>query len=135
MKIASVKARVLAAETQAPVVFGIGRHSLYTMVLVEVQTEDGIVGYGEAATRRAPKMTARAVEDLLAPAVVGMDARNIEGIWMTAVDQLRRWGHTAGVVMEAVSGLDVALWDVLGKSLGIPTWQALAGACRQEFDC
>lgn len=135
MKIRSVTAKVLAASPENPVVFGIGRFDSFSMVLVEVRGDDGLVGYGEAISRRGAAMTAAAVEDLLANVIVGEDARNIEGLWVRMVDQLRRWGHTAGVVMEAISGIDIALWDLLGKAEDRPVWQLLAGAGRLAVPC
>jgi L-alanine-DL-glutamate epimerase-like enolase superfamily enzyme len=77
-------------------------------------------------------MTAAAVERLLAPVLVGKDPRNIEGLWVEMVNQLRRWGHTTGVVLEAISGVDIALWDLAGKAADQPIWRLLAGAGRSE---
>lgn len=132
MKIESVKATLLEATPEAGVTFGIGAFNTYSMVLVEVRSDEGQVGYGEAIARRGGQMTATAVDALLADVLVGADPRNIEGLWVTMVNQLRRWGHTSGVVMEAVSGVDCALWDLVGKAEGKPVWQLLAGAGRQR---
>lgn len=130
MKIESVKATLLEATPEAGVMFGIGAFNTYSMVLVEVRDDAGHTGYGEAIARRGGAMTATAVEALLAEVLVGQDPRNIEGLWVAMVDRLRRWGHTSGVVMEAVSGVDCALWDLLGKIEDRPVWQLLAGAGR-----
>lgn len=132
MKIESVKATLLEATPEAGVTFGIGAFNTYSMVLVEVRSDEGHVGYGEAIARRGGRMTATAVDALLADVLLGADPRNIEGLWVTMVNQLRRWGHTSGVVMEAVSGVDCALWDLVGKAEGKPVWQLLAGAGRQR---
>lgn len=134
-KIHSVRARLLEATPKAGVVFGPGAFNTYSMVLVEVEDEDGNVGYGEALARRGGAMTAVAVESLLAPVLIGEDARNIEGLWVRMVAQLRTWGHTSGVVMEAVSGVDTAIWDLVGKAEGRPVWQLLAGAGREQVLC
>lgn len=132
MKIESVKATLLEATPDAGVMFGIGAFNTYSMVLVEVRSDDGHVGYGEAIARRGGAMTATAVESLLADVLIGQDPHNVEGLWVAMVDQLRRWGHTSGVVMEAVSGVDCALWDLVGKIEGKPVWQLLAGAGRKQ---
>lgn len=132
MTISSVKARFLESSPSKGVVFGAGDFNTYSMVLVEVQDESGHVGYGEALARRGGAMTAMAVESLLSPVLVGQDPRNIEGLWVEMVQQLRAWGHVSGVVMEAVSGADTALWDLLGKTEGRPVWQLLAGAGRSQ---
>jgi L-alanine-DL-glutamate epimerase-like enolase superfamily enzyme len=133
MRIATVRARVLEAAPSRGVVFGIGVFKAFTCVLVEVTTEDGLVGYGEAIARRGAAMTKAAVEDLLAEVVVGEDPRNIERIWVRMHDRLRRWGHSGGVVLEAMSGVDTALWDLIGKAEGQPIAQLLHGYGRTEI--
>ena len=132
MKIESVSARVLAAKPEKGVMFAIGYYDVYTLVLVEIRTEDGVVGYGEAIARRGPEMTKAAVEHLLAPVLVGEDARNIEGLWISMMNRLRRWGHAYGVVVEAISGVDCALWDIAGKVAGQPVYRLLHGAGREQ---
>jgi L-alanine-DL-glutamate epimerase-like enolase superfamily enzyme len=135
MKIKRVRARLLEATPDVGVTFGIGAYNTYSMVLVEITTDDGLVGYGEAIARRGGRMTATAVESLFADVLVGEDPRNVEGLWVRMVDRLRRWGHTGGVVIEAISGVDVALWDLAGKAYGLPVWQLLAGAGRTTVPC
>lgn len=135
MKIESVHARLLEASPDTGVTFGMGLFNTYSAVLVEVRSDSGLVGYGEAMARRGGQMTATAVEKLFTDVLVGEDPRNIEGLWVRMVDRLRRWGHTAGVVMEAVSGVDIALWDLVGKEEGRPVWQLLAGAGRTQVPC
>ncbi|MGH3656199.1 MAG: mandelate racemase/muconate lactonizing enzyme family protein [Micromonosporaceae bacterium] len=132
MAITRVRARFLEATPEAGVVFGAGDFRTYSMVLVEVHDDSGHVGYGEALARRGGAMTATAVESLLAPTLVGEDPWNIEGLWVRMVRQLRPWGHVSGVVMEAVSGVDTALWDLLGKRENRPVWQLLTGAGRRQ---
>ena len=131
-RIESVRARVLAARAQRGVTFAIGPYDVYTLVLVEVRTDDGLVGYGEAIARRGAAMTRAAVEDLLAPAIVGRAAEDIGGLWVQMIDQLRRWGHTQGVVVEAISGVDCALWDLAGQVARRPVWRLLHGAGRER---
>ncbi|GAA5201336.1 mandelate racemase/muconate lactonizing enzyme family protein [Rugosimonospora acidiphila] len=135
MKIDRVRARLLEATPEVGVRFGIGAFTTYSMVLVEIGTDDGLVGYGEAIARRGGGMTATAVESLLAEVLVGEDPRNVEGLWVRMVDRLRRWGHSGGVVVEAISGVDVALWDLVGKAYGLPVWRLLAGAGRTRVPC
>ncbi|MFI1035456.1 mandelate racemase/muconate lactonizing enzyme family protein [Streptomyces sp. NPDC020951] len=132
MTIRRVSARFLEATPEAGVVFGAGDFNTYSMVVVEVEDDSGHVGYGEALARRGGAMTATAVESLLGPVLVGQDPRNIEGLWVRMVGRLRTWGHVSGVVMEAVSGADTALWDLVGKIEGRPVWQLLAGAGRPQ---
>jgi L-alanine-DL-glutamate epimerase-like enolase superfamily enzyme len=135
MKIESVTATPLAVAVDAPVKFGFGSHPVFTMTLVTVTTQDGIAGYGEAVTRRAPQMTVSAVRDLLAPLLIGQDARNIEGLWVRMMSEMRRWGHTKGVVVEAISGIDVALWDAVSRAYGVPAWRLMSGSGREVLPC
>lgn len=135
MRIASVRACVLSADASGGFAFSIGDYSEYSCVLVEVETDDGLVGYGEAIARRAPEMTRAAVDSLLAPVVVGEDPLKIGRLWLIMVDRLRRWGHSRGVVMEAISGVDTALWDLIGRHEGKPIWELLYGAGRTHLPC
>lgn len=135
MRIESVTAVPLQAKVNAPVKFGFGSHPVFSMTLVRVVTEDGLTGYGEAVTRRAPQMTVSAVQDLLAPLLVGQDARNIEGLWLRMMNEMRRWGHTKGVVVEAISGVDVAIWDAVSRFYDMPAWRLMAGAGREVLPC
>jgi D-galactarolactone cycloisomerase len=135
MKIAAVKARVLAAAPEHGVEFGIGSYDVYTSVLVEVTGDDGTVGYGESIARRGAEMTVAAVESLLAPVVIGQDPRNVEGLWVQMMDRLRRWGHDRGTVIEALSGVDSAIWDLVGKAESTPVWALLMGAGRERVRC
>lgn len=135
MKITSVSARILEGRPERPVEFAMGPYHTFTMVLVEVATDEGIKGYGEAIARRGARMTKHAVEALLAPVLQGEDPYNIEGLWVKMMNQLRRWGHSKGVVIEAISGVDTALWDLVGKAEGKPVWRLLLGAGRSCIPC
>lgn len=132
MKITSVKARVLEAAPEKGIFFGIGKFDTFTCVLVEISTDDGLTGWGEAIARRGAKMTKAAVEDLLSDVLVGEDPNRIEGLWIRMHDRLRRWGHSGGVVLEAISGVDTALWDLVGKAEGKPISELLYGSGRQH---
>ena len=92
------------------VTFAIGRYDEFAMVLVQVTTDDGLTGYGEALARRGGEMT-RPRSNPCSPRPWSADAANIGGLWVTMFERLRRWGHAGGVVVEAISGVDTALWD------------------------
>jgi L-alanine-DL-glutamate epimerase-like enolase superfamily enzyme len=133
VRIVRVTARLLEAQAQTGVVFGLGAFERYSMVLVEVVTQDGLCGYGEAISRRGGEMTVAAVDRLLAPVLVGRDPRDIEGLWVEMVDRLRRWGHTTGVLLEAISGVDIPLWDLVGKAAGEPIWRLLVSRALSSW--
>lgn len=131
-KIVAVEADLLIGRPEHGVSFAIGHYDEFAMVLVRVRTADGLVGYGEALARRGAEMTRSAVESLLAPVLIGRDAADIGGLWVEMYERLRRWGHAGGVVVEAISGVDTALWDLAGKAAGVPVWSLLFGAGRAE---
>jgi len=135
MKIASVTATPLAARTPRPVEFSIGTFPTFYAVLVQVATDDGRVGVGECIARRTPEVTATIVDRLLAPLVVGRDPWDAEGLWDEMLALLRRWGHSRGFVVEAMSGIDIALWDILARSVDKPLYKFLGGAGRERVAC
>jgi L-alanine-DL-glutamate epimerase-like enolase superfamily enzyme len=104
----------------------------YTMatkpaLLVEVETDDGLVGLGEAAHFGGPLVsTATVIEQELRPHLVGQDPREIERLW--ELMHRRAYKHArGGIVIAAMSGIDIALWDLRGKMTGMPLWRLLGG--------
>jgi galactonate dehydratase len=100
-----------------------GRHwPRFPMFFVEVFTDAGITGVGESLGYKAAGVAAAVRE--LGAGLVGEDPRRIESLW----EQMVRRGGT----MAAVSGIETALWDILGKSLGAPLYQLLGGMCHER---
>ncbi len=104
----------------------------YTMatkpaLLVEVETDGGVVGLGEAAHFGGPLVsTATVIEQELRPHLVGQDPREIERLW--ELMHRRAYKHArGGIVIAAMSGIDIALWDLRGKMTGTPLWRLLGG--------
>lgn len=99
-------------------------------LFVRVETKDGIVGWGEASLEGHAEAVEGAFESLR-DRCFGADAANIEDIWQIA----HRLGFYRGgpVLMSALSGIDQALWDIKGKTLGVPVWQLLGGAVRNRI--
>ncbi len=99
-------------------------------LLVEVITEDGVSGWGEAA---GPAAVARAaIEHVLGPKLIGQDALDIGRHWHALYNATRESGRR-GVTMSAISALDIALWDVVGRHLGLPIYTLLGGAFRHRL--
>lgn len=132
VRIARLETYVLEAKLERPIQFGVGPYGAFTATLVELTTDDGLVGIGECIARKAPRITDRVVRDLLWPVVEGRDPQDAGGIWDDMFKQLRAWGHYRGFVQEAMSGIDQAIWDILAQSRGIPVYKALAGAGRDR---
>jgi len=93
--------------------------------LVRVETDEGITGIGECF-RLAPRTMAAAIEEVLAPLLLGADPTRIETLWERLYRQTFRFGRK-GLVVHAISGVEVALWDILGKSVGMPVAALLGG--------
>lgn len=99
-------------------------------LFVRVETADGAVGWGEASLEGYAEAVDGAIE-ALRDRFIGHDPRRIEDIWQVAY----RGGFYRGgpVLMSALAGLEQALWDLKGKSLGVPAWEMLGGEVRDRI--
>jgi L-alanine-DL-glutamate epimerase-like enolase superfamily enzyme len=129
MKVTEVRAVPLAiplAPSAPPSPWAPG---LARQILVRVTTDEGLVGWGECFAYGATLAVCNVVDDALAPIVVGQDPAQIEQL----VDRMHRtlmiWGRR-GLAMFAVSGVELALWDLAGKARGVPVYQLLGGRCE-----
>lgn len=114
----------------ATVSLGIGRAVKRDAVMVKVVTEDGLVGWGESHHGRAHTAIAKLLESTLSQLVIGMDATDVTGVWARIYKfQLGSHGMGAACAM-AMSGLDMALWDIRGKAVSWPLYRLLGGASR-----
>lgn len=102
-------------------------------VLVAIEADNGLIGYGEAHAPVAPRVAHTIVIDLLAPVLLGQDARQIQVLWEQMFSAMRLRSHTMGFTAEAIAGLDIALWDLLGKYRQEPVWLLLGGAYRRTL--
>ncbi len=119
-----------------------GQIATFDAAIVRVETESGIVGWGEGKNAAGSAGTYGAlvslINDEVGPAIRGRDARDINGIWEMLYNGVRHQkaavsGHVMpalarrGLTIAAISAIDIALWDILGKSLGVPVWRLLGG--------
>jgi L-alanine-DL-glutamate epimerase-like enolase superfamily enzyme len=98
--------------------------------LVKITTANGIVGWGEAHAPLGPRATCAVVRDVFAPLLIGQDPLAIERHWERMYGSMRLRGHSTGYQLEALSGVDIALWDLAGKLLGQPVYRLLGGPFR-----
>ncbi|WP_327005315.1 mandelate racemase/muconate lactonizing enzyme family protein [Dactylosporangium sp. NBC_01737] len=98
--------------------------------LVRIRTVDGLEGIGEAYGLPEPRVTATIVGQLLAPMLVGRDAGASEALWELMFGAQAGAGRTGGFYLEAISGVDLALWDLRGKAAGQPVHRLLGGPVR-----
>ncbi|RPJ22386.1 MAG: mandelate racemase/muconate lactonizing enzyme family protein, partial [Planctomycetaceae bacterium] len=130
MKITNVEPIVLKAPLGEPWRIGTAVFTSMSSVLVRVDTDEGITGYGECMVRFAPAAAAAVVEEILKPVAVGQDPFEVELIWDRMYQVMRGRGHSKGYMLEAMSGVDIALWDVMGKALGQPIHRILGSYGR-----
>ena len=131
MKIVDVRGIPLSWRSPNPYMSAAGAQAARGTVLVEVETDGGMVGLGEAGVGGgAPTLTQAVVEQLLKPMLVGQDPLLIERLWQTMFERTRAAGRR-GVVMHAISGIDMALWDIAGKVAGLPLYRLLGAYADQ----
>jgi L-alanine-DL-glutamate epimerase-like enolase superfamily enzyme len=131
VKVVDVKAQALSVPIEDGIVFGIGKVLRRDTVLVRIETDDGIVGYGESHHGRAAGSVAHIVNSLLRHWVIGADPTDVVGIWQRIYTmQLRSHGLGAATAI-AMSGIDQALWDIRGKAVGWPLYRLLGGSRRK----
>jgi D-galactarolactone cycloisomerase len=133
MKITDVQTIRLRARipTDGQVFSRSGVRSTRSTTLVRVDTDEGISGIGSASGNG--ELIEVIVAKVIKPLLVGMDPTEIDTIWDKAYV---RGGHkefgTRGIGVVALSGVDIALWDILGKAHGVPLYQLLGGKCRDK---
>ena len=101
------------------------------LVVVEVETADGIVGVGECLARRGAPAYARFIETVLAPLLLGEDPLDRRRLWAKMRAVLT--GRTGGMLVEALAGIDIALWDIAGKQANVSVAKLLGGMGRRAI--
>ena len=99
-------------------------------VFVKIETDEGVHGIGEASLSGRNTAVADTLQTHLKPLLIGRDATRIEHIWQ---DVFRGTFWRGGPVLQsALAGVDIALWDLNGKALGVPVYRLLGGLCRER---
>ena len=133
MKIVDVRAHVLRSPLVQPFAFSQGWVGSRGATIVEVTTDAGITGWGEALCQglQPPEIAAAAVLAALTPLAIGADPLQPEVLWHRMYHQTRDYGMK-GAVIGAISGVDIALWDIVGKVRGEPVAKLLGGMFRDK---
>ncbi len=133
MKISSIKSHVLRYELDKELGYSQQYYKHRTAHLVEIETDEGITGWGECF---GPGNIALAnkyiVERVIQPLIIGEDPINKEYIWHKVYNLLRDSGQK-GMPIQALSGIDIALWDVLAKKAKLPLYQLLGGKTNNKI--
>ena len=135
MKITQVRAHVLRSALEQPFAFSQGWVSSRGATLVEVQTDEGVTGWGEALCQglQPPEIAAAAIQHSLQHLLVGEDPLQPEVLWHRMYHYTRDYGQK-GAVVGAISGVDIALWDICGKVRKEPVAKLLGGMFRTEVE-
>jgi L-alanine-DL-glutamate epimerase-like enolase superfamily enzyme len=111
-----------------------GNRSVYSIhdqsVLVRVAAENGAVGWGECVGFVGPRVVTAILQEILIPLVIGRDPHDVMAIYEDLYDAMRVRGFFGGFYHDAIAALDIALWDLRGKLLGLPV-SKLLGAQRR----
>jgi len=128
MIITGVRTHVLEARLSQPFAYSRAWYDRRTAMLVEIETDQGLIGWGECY---GPARMTAAVVNAVAPWLIGENPLRTEYLWQTIYARLRDHGQK-GIVIEGLSGIDIALWDIKGKYFEAPIYQLLGGAIRED---
>lgn len=104
-------------------------------LIVRIETDDGLVGWGEGQSPIAPEVAGTIVDKILAPVLVGRSPVATELLWRDMYELMSVRGHTGGFMLDAISAVDIALWDLKGKALGASIQELLGGPGRNSIPC
>ena len=100
--------------------------------VVKIETDTGIIGWGEAQSPVSPNTSATIIKDIVTPLTIGKNIFDVEAIWHKNYAAKRERGHYTGFYIDAICGVDIAIWDAIGKALNMPTAQAMGGIHRNK---
>jgi len=131
MKITALKIHILKSPLAEPFAFSQGWVRQRSATLVEVSTDAGITGWGEAFAQglEPPEIAATVIDSALRPIVTGADPLDTEVLWHRMYHMTRDYGRK-GSVISGISAVDTALWDIAGKYHEVPIYRLLGGAFR-----
>jgi L-alanine-DL-glutamate epimerase-like enolase superfamily enzyme len=138
LRVVDVRVEVLSDAPTEVIEMSFGRLARRALALMEVESADGLVGYGESWVNHPAWAGAErlaTIREGVAPLLVGEDARGVAALHEKMVRALepvaRQWG-APGPIMQAISGADIALWDLHAKSLGLAIGELAGGPVRDR---
>jgi len=134
MKITRITSHVLGYDLPEPLGYSQQYYHKRTAHLVEVETDDGITGWGECFGAGNIAIANKGiVEQVIQPMVLGMDPLDRDVIWHKVYNLMRDHGQK-GMPLQSLSGVDIALWDIAGKVAGLPLHKLIGGAHRDRIE-
>ena len=130
MKIVDIRTIPLSYRCEPPYGSAGGMQARRGALLVEIETDERVIGIGEAGVGGGS--TRDVIEKQLRPMLIGEDPLLIERLWQKMFARTRQYGRR-GIVMNAISGIDIALWDIAGKVARMPLYRLLGG-CRDRVE-
>jgi D-galactarolactone cycloisomerase len=130
MKITDVRAHVLEAKLSQPFSYSRAWYASRTALIVEIVTDEGLVGWGECY---GPARINAGVVEAMRPLLVGQDAMRSEWLWHEIYARFRDHGQK-GSIVQGLSGIDIALWDLKGKFLDEPVHRLMGGPLRTSVE-
>lgn len=133
MKIVDVRSYVLKSPLADQESFYASQESFSerSSCLVRIETDAGLVGWGEAGLWGAPEPVAAMIDHVLTPRITGMNPLHMDVIWQKLYAHIRDWSRQ-GTAVEAISGVDIACWDIAGQALQQPVHTLLGGTFRDR---
>jgi L-alanine-DL-glutamate epimerase-like enolase superfamily enzyme len=133
MKITDIRTIQLSYRPANPSMSAASFNAARNALIVEIETDAGLTGIAEAGSAGGPPAsTAAVIEHELKPLLIGQDPLKIEYLWQLMFGRSRQHGRR-GIVMHAMSGIDIALWDIAGKAAGMPLYR-LFGAFTDQVE-
>ena len=107
-----------------------GSFRFHEWLICEIETDDGHIGIGNAAL--APQLVKKTIDEYLKPLVIGEDPFDYAYIWEKMYRRTHAWGRR-GLGMVAISAIDIAIWDILGKLTNKPVFKLLGGRTKEKI--
>jgi D-galactarolactone cycloisomerase len=133
MRITNIQVHVMKSLLEEPFYFSQGWVKQRSSVLVEIETDAGITGWGECLCHglQPPEIAAAFIRHAFAPLLIGRDPHDTDVLWEEMYNLSRPYGQ-GGAAVNAISGIDIALWDIKGKSCDLPVSKLLGGTFRTQ---
>ena len=134
IKITHVIVHIIKSNLEVPFAFSQGWVNQRSATLVEIKTNNGLTGWGEAFCQglEPPEISAAVIESALKPLLLDQSPLDIEVLWHKMYNMTRDYGRK-GSVVSGISAIDIALWDIAGQFYDQPIYQLLGGCFRNKI--